>query len=207
MGKTNLAAVLKINYRYFILPHLVLACLTMALTTAFFGVQNLSELEAAAPMEMVLPFLGVILFTPVFFPEEDRRVADVVGVRPAGRMYIACVRLAVSVAVLALLLLFFTGFMKTMNCQVTPRLFFGVLGDSLFLGALGFFAAALGRNTPAAYLLPVAYYVMNYMMKDYLGKFYLFSMMAGDFSTTGWLTAGGTALLAAGLLVRSRTDR
>ena len=90
--------------------------------------------------------------------------------------------------------------------QALPR---SVTVAVMFLEALGIFFYGIGDNFPAAYMVPMLYYVANYGSgKKYLGKFFLFSMTAeNSMDEKIWLFVGGSCLLILGIWWRTSGRR
>ena len=63
------------------LPHLCLALLLVLLTPVLFGLNDLDTQGSAVPLELMMPLTGILLLTPIFLPEQDPAVRDVVAVR------------------------------------------------------------------------------------------------------------------------------
>ena len=57
-------------------PHLLLLFLFVALSGGFVSFRGLESQQAAKVMEMYAAFTGILLFTPLFMPEQDREIWD-----------------------------------------------------------------------------------------------------------------------------------
>lgn len=81
-------------------------------------------------------------------------------------------------------------------------------GSNVF-GGVGNFFYGIGDDFPAAYMVPMLYYVANYGSgKKYLGKFFLFSMTAeNSMDEKIWLFVGGSCLLILGIWWRTSGRR
>lgn len=189
----------RINIRHNFRGHFALAAVCTVLIPVFFGTENLSAQAAAAPMELMFCLTGIILLTPVFQPEQNPQIADVVNTKyiPASWVYI--IRTVYSILALLALTMLFAAYMSLHHCTVTFALLFGAFSDALFLGSLGYMSSAVTKNTAVSYMLPLIYYALNYSAGGRLGKFYLFGMMNGDYAPNLWLFLGGICFLAAGL--------
>ena len=49
------------------------------LTPVLFGITNLDSKAAAVPLEMLISIIGIILLVPIFQPEQDDEVKDIVA--------------------------------------------------------------------------------------------------------------------------------
>lgn len=190
------ALLAKMNIKHNSWYHIVLAVLVLALTPVLFGTSALEAREAAVPLEMFVALTGIILLTPVFRPEQNREIEELVSSKYTGPIVVFVIRTLYSAAALALLILIFGVYMRASECEVSAALLSGTFADAVFLGGLGMLTAALTENTAAAYMMPVAYYALCFGGGERLGKFWLFSMTHGDYT-------GKTSMLAAGVLMAS----
>lgn len=191
----------RINIRHNFGGHLILAALCTALIPVFFGTENLSVQAAAVPVELMFCFTGIILLTPVFQPEQNPQIADVVKTKYIPVSWVYMIRTVYSILAVLALTMLFAGYLSLCHCTVTFALVFGAFADALFLGSLGYASSAITKNIPVSYMLPLIYYALNYSAGSRLGKFYLFGMMNGDVSPNPWLFLGGICFLAVGLAV------
>lgn len=181
-----------------------MALVIMALTPVLFGTTQLREQACAVPLEMLFSLTGVILLTPVFIPEQNPQIAETVAAKYISCTQVYLIRTIYSALAMIGLTCIFTVYLGSQGCEITLRLVAGTAADGIFLGALGFLAGAAAGNTAVSYMVPMVYYGINYAAGNRLGKFYLFSMTQGDYSTTPWLMAGGILLLAAGILIKKK---
>ncbi len=187
--------ILSVNLRHhFPLPFLS-ALGVCFLAFMVFGVTGLAEQEAAMSLEMVVCWAGPALLTPVFLPEQNREIRDVVQSKKFDYLLLCGIRAGYSAAALLLCLSVIAGIMRLGECDVSVRLLFGAAATALFLGAVGFLAAGVSGNTTVGYMAAMIYYLMNYGMRERLGVFYLFGMRGGEYEGKGWLFAGAAALL------------
>lgn len=70
--------VLEINLKRNFAPHFCLAVCVALLTPIIFEVRSLDERLSAQPVEMMLSLCGTILLTPVFLPEQNEEIRDVI---------------------------------------------------------------------------------------------------------------------------------
>ena len=162
------------------LPHLCLALLLVLLTPVLFGLNDLDTQGSAVPLELMMPLTGILLLTPIFLPEQDPAVRDVVAVRSVPLWQTYSARALYSLLFLCLLpalLILCMGFLRS---QVTPDLWLDAVSSSLLLGGLGALSYTLTDNIAAAYMVPVLYYVVYFGLGSKLGTFWLFSAMSGS---------------------------
>ena len=74
--------IIKINLRYNFLPHLVTALIIVLLAPVVFETDSLDAKLSAQPLEMFLCLAGAILFTPIFLPEQDENIRDLIRSKP-----------------------------------------------------------------------------------------------------------------------------
>lgn len=186
--------ILKVNLRYQF-PGPALAALALLVLTGL--VFNLNALESAAvakPLELLLIWIGPAVLVPVFGPEQNPEIRDVVRTRRIDYLQVCVLRIGYSALTVALLSALFTGMMKAGESQVLPYHLWGSICSALLLGAVGMAVAGISGNTAAGFMVCMLYYLASYGMKNKLGVFSLFSMTGGMMSGKGW------QLLAAFLL-------
>lgn len=201
MGLPFTLKILSVNLRRNFLPHFAIAIIIALLTPVMFNISSLDSRSAALPIEMLLSLTGTVLLTPVFLPEQNENIRDLIRSKRTDYTHICMIRVIYSIFTLAAII---CGFVLVMYCSesdVTIRHFAGGFATALLLGSIGFFAAAVSRNTPAGYMASLMYYIANIGLKDKLGKLYLFSMSAGSFEEKFWLSAASVSLLALGLMI------
>ena len=163
-------------------------------TASMFNLSSLTVGEAARPLEFFLCFIGVMLFTPIGYPEQDHDLRDVICSRKTSYTFLCILRLTYSCVVLVLLELLFVCMLAWNESVVTVDHLFGGIATAAFLGAVGFFVAGVTDNVTLGYMGAMLYYLLNYGVKDKLGKFYLFYMCAGYFDEKWWLLLGAAVL-------------
>lgn len=165
------------------------------LTLLLFDVTALQAGEAAKPIEFLLCWVGVMFLAPVFLPEQNTEIRDVICSRKIDYIKVCILRTLYSAAATAFFVSLFIGIMKVRECDVDAGVLFGGIATALFLGAVGFAAAGISGNTTIGYMAAFAYYLASYGMKGKLGKFYLFSMTAGNVEDKKWLFAAAVLLI------------
>lgn len=192
----SLPAIAGVNLKHNLLPHFLLALGIAFLTPALFGIASLNPAEAAQPLEMLLSLSGTVLCAPVFLPEQNENIRDLIRSKRTDYLTVCAVRLVCCVLFLAVLLGGFTLVMYCSESEVSFGHFAGGFASALFLGGLGFFFAGVSGNVIAGYMISMIYYILNFAVKDRLGNFYLFSMCSGSFKEKYWLLGGAAVLFA-----------
>ncbi len=177
------------------LIHYIVAFVILLASPIFFSLSQLDSVLAAQPLEVYVPFIGIVLMTPVFLPEQNENIYDVVRSKKMNHDIVCVLRLVCMTGVYVL-------YMKHCGSQVTIRHFIGSSGTSLSLGAIGFSFAGVSRNVITGYMASVIYYILNFSFGTKLGYFYLFSMMHGSFIEKKWLILVAFCLTAATFPVR-----
>ena len=178
------------------------------LTASLFNLSALTAKEAAKPIEMFLCFVGVMLFTPVFYPEQNHDLSDVVCSKKISHLAECALRQLWSTVVLVMIVAAFAAIMKWNESAVTIQHVFGGIATAMFLGSIGFCVAGITDNTVLGYMAAMLYYLVSYGAKDKLGKFYLFDMCRGNFEEKWWLLVGAVVLIVItfGVLKVERKD-
>ncbi len=145
------------------------------------------------------------MLTPVFLPEQDENIRDVIRSRRTDCIFIYALRAVYSVIFIALIMGVFVTVMRLCESEATLRLFAGGFSSAVLLGTVGFAAAGLSGNTAAGYMSAFIYYLANFALKEKLGVFFLFSMAAGgDFSGKPWQILISAVIILAVLLIKKR---
>lgn len=192
----NWANIAKINLRHNFLPHLLAALVITFLAPVVFETSVLDGKLAAQPLEMLLSLAGVLLLTPIFLPEQDENIRDLIRSKRTDYLAVCALRVAYSTVALALLIGGFTLFMRACESAVGWQHFFGAFVSAFFLGVLGFAGAGVAGNVTVGYMVAMIYYIANFTLKNKLGDFYLFSMSAGDGGGKEFLLAVSLLLVA-----------
>lgn len=191
--------ILSVNLRYNFLPHFAIACIIALAVPMIFSISSLTARGAAQPLEFLLSFVGAFLFTPVFYPEQNKNVRDLIRSKRTGYLSVCLVRVIYSAAALAVIVGAMVLIMKLCESDVTWRHFVGAYASALLLGSVGLFFAGASGNVTAGYMAAVIYYLAGYAMKEKLGAACVFSMTLGmDFSYKYGSIAIAAAAAAAG---------
>lgn len=176
----------------------------LAVSPLFLGVKNLTAQDTAKVLEMYAALIGIVLLPPVFLPEQDPQIRDLISVKYLNSSVVYLVRILGNIAVLILLLGCYVGMLAYNQCEFpVVRFFFGTLMQSLFLGGLGLFFYGLCDNPVVGYMAPFVYYMAAFGGGEkYMKMFYPFSMAGGSYDEKIWLAAGAAVLIGAGVWLR-----
>lgn len=184
------------------MPLLLLSAVIMILTPILFGTTGLDSKAAAVPLEMLISIIGIILLVPIFQPEQDDEIKDIVASKYIDSTYVHLIRGAYSIIGIILLVLAFSLFMFVCGCEITIELIGGTIADAMFLGAIGLLTSAITSNMPVSFMIPLLCYVLNLTMKSKLGNFNLFSMMNGNYQPNIWLFISSVVFIVVAILIK-----
>ena len=199
----------KINLKYHIPVH-VLVCVLMLLISPFImGVENLEAQDTAKVLEMYVALTGIVLLPPVFLPEQDRDIRDLVYTKYVNGSTVYLVRILGNLLLLAMMLGLYIGMLAYRQCEFPAgRYFCGTLAELLFLGGIGLFFYGLCDSLVIGYMMPIVYYILAMGGGEkYLKLLYPFSMMKGSYGEKPWLAIGGVILVSVGVVLRCRRRR
>ena len=189
-------------------PHLLLALLFVAVSDGFVSFKGLESAQAAKVMEMYVAFVGILLFTPLFMPEQDKEIWDLERSKATDMWKVYLPRLILALIGCLFTVSLFVWRMKSGGGAFeADALFKGACCEILFLGSIGFFISAVTNQVMLGYMAAVVYFAMNIGGGKYLGKFALFQMMKGEYGTWMYWLAGAVVLLAAGIVIRENAVR
>lgn len=171
-----------VNLKYNLLPHLAAALLLCVAAPLFMGTKNLDYSQSAKVIECYLTLLGIILLAPVFQPDLNREAADVIRTKKSPMTVSYLIRIVESLFFLLLLGTGFLWYMKGGNCAFPMMTgMFAFCANVCFTGSLALIVFSFSGNPVFAYMVPIVYYIANMGAgRKFLGKFYLFSMQAGN---------------------------
>lgn len=195
-SKLQVLEIAKVNLRYNFLPLILLSIIVLILTPVLFGTTNLDSKSSAVPLEMLISIIGIITLVPIFQPEQDSEINDIISSKYVDSVYVYLIRVAYSVIGIIVLVMIFSLFMLLRGCDITPPLVFGTIADAMFLGSIGLLTSAVTNNLPVSFMAPLLYYVMNLTMQSKFRNFNLFAMMAGNFEPNVYLLTAGAVFIA-----------
>ncbi len=192
--------IIKFNLRYVSFYSLLIAACLCILIPFFIGCAHLSQNTAAIPLEIFVSLIGIILLTPIFAPEQNKEIYDLISVKYFSILKIFCIRTGYSLFFTSLLIILFGLFMHINGCEITLPLLGGTIATAVFLGGLGMLTSSLTGSTVIGYMPPLLYYALNLGIGPKLGNFYLFSMTSGLYMSKIWLFITGLLMITTSLL-------
>lgn len=200
MDLTSASKILKINLKRNFLPHFLIALIIVLFTPVVFGISSLDSVRSAQPLEMLLSLTGTVILTPVFLPEQNENIRDLIRSKKTDYTGICIMRVIYSVITLALITGVFVFIMRLCESDVGIKHFAGGFTTALFLGSLGFCTAGISKNISVGYMVSMIYYIANFALKDKLGRFFIFSMSAGSFTEKYYLLLSSLVIIIFTLL-------
>lgn len=116
--------IVKEQIRYNIGWQTGLSVLLLAGSPLILGIRNLDLVQSAKVLEMYVATIGIILFVPIFQPEQNKDLRDLIASKYTDIRWIYGVRVGLSVLVSGLLLFIYMGVMRHGNCEMELGKFF-----------------------------------------------------------------------------------
>lgn len=195
----------KVNLKFNLLPHIIVVLFLAVLAPVIMGVSNLEPLQVAKVVDFYLSLFGIVLCIPLFIPDEDRSVRELIQSKKESMYLVQGIRIVEGVILLLISLALFLLFMKQQRSQFQYcQYLYGAIANGLFLGGLGIMMYSILDNLAVAYMIPILYYVMCMGGgKKYVGRFYLFSLMGGDIGDKIYLLVVGIIMIVIGIIIRN----
>lgn len=200
------AKIVDINLRHNFLVHFCIALTVAILTPLVFSISALDFTSSARPLEMLLCMTGTVLLTPVFLPEQNENIRDVIRSKRVDYLSVCIIRVIYSTIALAAIIGVFVFVMKLCECDVTLAHFGAGFGSAYFLGAVGLAFAKFGGSPTVGYMASMIYYMLNFIGSK-LGGFWLFTMSNGMKSVNFSLMIWGTVIIAGTFIVSKIIDK
>ncbi len=189
--------------RQYLWPALA-AVVLLILTRLVFNLNALEGEEVAKPLEMLMIWIGPALLVPVFLPEQNPEIRDVVRTRKIDYMQICVLRILYSALTVVVLTLVFAGIMRAGESQILLYHIWGSICSALLLGAVGLTVAGLGGGASGGFMASMIYYLASYGLGRRLGALSLFSMSKGQMSGKGWQLLLAAVLVTAAFSIMRR---
>lgn len=186
----------------------VLICAAMLLLSPLvLGIRNLDQMQSAKVLETYVALIGIVLLTPVFLPEQNTDLRDLIRSKYTKITTIYAMRAMIGIIISMICVFLYMEVMKAGNCEMDMgKYYFGVMAEVLAFGGFGILAYALGDNLVLGYMAPVIYYVAAYGAgMEHMKKLYPFGMLA-DYETKYVLFLTGAVCMTAGIWIRGKKD-
>lgn len=195
----------KVNFKRHLFAHFAVAVVFVLIAPLLMGMKNLDGMQVAKIMEFYLGFLGVILLVPLFLPDTDKNIRDLLASKKTALVTVRLIRLLEAVLCLLVLLVLFLYILKTGDCRFSyGECLYAAVSNAVMMGGTGLLCYSLVDNIALAYMIPFLYYAMSMGGGEkYLGHFWLFGYSGGgNIWEKGWLFAGGILLGVLSLVIR-----
>ena len=196
IAKTQIKLTLRMN--------LLFTLLIVAFTPLIFGISNLDSITSSFILERFVSLTGIVLLTPVFFPEQDKNIAELVESKHTEMTVVYLIRFVLAAVSLYILISGYITVMILMSCEFEVLTFIiGTFATAFFLGALGFITYAISDNIVTGYFVPLGYYTFNiFVGSEQLKNIYLFTLTKNSLTEKFWLLGIGTVFIIAGILFK-----
>lgn len=195
----------KENVRHNMLYTLIAVVILVGISPLIMGMKNLDPYQSAKVLEMYAALAGIILLPPLFLPEQNHDLRELVMSKHVSQAVVCMVRLVQAMVILAAVIGIYVIMMKNGNSFFPVwKSFFGTFAEAMALGGLGILCYALSDNPVIGYMAGLFYYLLNYGSgQKYLKNFYLFSMMEGSYTEKIYLGAAAVVMIAVGIYWRT----
>ena len=200
MLRENLSRYLRILQKNLWLSHgvnMLLAFLFLALAPIIVSINDLTYSESARITEQYVSVIGIFLLTPIFRPESDHNIREVVESKYTWQIGIYLTRIGMAAITIILFTMGFIFCMKTNNSMVLLwEYIFATSCTALFLGSMGLLAYGISDQLILGYMIPLGYILLNmFTGQQYVKKFYLYSLMKESMEEKNWLLAGAALMI------------
>ncbi len=174
------------------------------LTPLIFSIGNLDQAGSALVLEQFVSLAGVMLITPLFLPEQDKEIRELIESKYTDSTGIYLLRILLAALTLLVYICVFAGTMLALDSEFEGLAYIaGTFATAFFMGSLGLLAYAVSNQVTIGYLIPLGWYLFNlFTGSKYVQKLDLFSLAKGSFEEKYGLLAVGFCFVVAALLVK-----
>ena len=196
----------KTNWKHNLMLHCIIAVILCLIAPFIMGTKNLVEPQVAKIIECYLGFLGVILLIPLFLPDTNKDIRDLIASKKTPITLVRFIRFLEALLCLVILLCTFLGALKVGDCVFDyGKCIYAAMASCIFMGGLGLLFYGIIDNIVLAYMIPFSYFIVSLGSgKKYLGKFWLMSFSAGSIEDKKYLLAAGILMIVAALVIREK---
>ena len=200
-GLKKALVIAKYQFKLILNANIALAFALCLLTPFLFGMRYLDNYGSSFVLERFVSLVGIILLTPLFVPEQDKNIAELVQSKRTYHTLTVALRLVMSLLLMALCIAVMVAVMRYCHCVFeTGRFYIGTFATALFLGAIGFIFHAMTNNVIVGYLAAFTYYLLNFTSGIKLKNLYLFSLARNSMNEKFWLLGVGLFLILGSVL-------
>ncbi|NLY45072.1 MAG: hypothetical protein GX053_03660 [Tissierella sp.] len=197
--------ILKVNLKFNLIPHVLIAFLLVLAAPFIMGLENLNPIQVAQTLEVYTSLLGIILMVPLFTPDQDRNIRDLIKSKKEPMIKIHLMRIVEALFFLSIIVRLFLLNLKYGQSEFPfGKYFYGTMANCIFLGGLGVIIFSIIDHLAVSYMVPILYYILNYGSGEKLGMFNMFSMMRGSFIEKNYLFSVGVLFILAAIVYRHK---
>jgi len=197
----KLFGIAKYQFKLILTANFMLAVVMCLLTPIIFGIRYLDNYGSSFVLERFVSLIGIVLLTPLFMPEQDKNISELVQSKQTEHAITIFLRLIMSLLFMAFCITAMIAAMRLLQCDFEAiKYMFGTFATALFLGAIGFTFHAISNNVIVGYLAAFTYYLLNLSLGRKLNHFYLFTLARDSMSEKLWILGFGFLLLLISLL-------
>lgn len=184
--------------------NMILAFLLLAMAPLIFSINDLGYSESARVIEQYLSVIGILLLSPIFRPELNKDIREVVESKYTSQIGVYLIRILLAFITIILFSMSFIFLLKANNSLVQQwNYIFAAFSTALFLGSMGMLAYGITDQLIIGYMLPLSYFLFNLYSGDrYVKKLYLFSLMKGSMAEKHWLFATAITMIIVTLVFK-----
>ena len=189
--------ILKVQIKLSLLVNLLVAIFILAITPLLFGIKYLDPIASSKVLERFISLIGIILITPIFLPEQDKNIAEIVESKYTSHIRTYLLRFFISIIAVFILISGFVAIMVFGSCEFNiPKYIIGTFLTAFFLGTLGAITYGFSDNIITGYLIPLIFYIWNmFSSSKEVKNLYLFSLVNDSFSEKYWLLGFGALFI------------
>ena len=107
----------KVNLKNNIPIHAAVCVLMLLLSPFLMGVANLGAQDSAKVLEMYVALTGIVLIPPVFLPEQDHDIRELIFSKYTDSQVVYLIRLLGNIFLLAFMLSVYIGMLRYHGCE------------------------------------------------------------------------------------------
>lgn len=194
----------KTNWKHNLVFHFLIAVLLCLMAPVIMGTRNLNEMQVAKIIEMYMGFLGVILLIPLFLPDANSDIRDLIASKKIPVTIVRMIRLIQATVILCGVLAAFLYVLKCGNCSFDfERCFYAAIANCVALGGFGLLFFSITDQVVIAYMMPLIYYIVSIGGgQKYLKVFSLMSFSAGRIEDKKYILVAGVVCILVSLLIK-----
>ncbi|HAG45108.1 MAG TPA: ABC transporter permease [Clostridium sp.] len=200
----NGLALIKINLKLSTLANLAFSVAFLFALPFIQGTSNLNAVSSAICLENYVSIIGIILLVPIFAPEEEGEIDEIVASKPMLQFIPYAVRIILNLVIIFVLVGSFTLILKYKGCDFPLiKYMLGAFLLAVFLGSVGLCSSAISGSTILGYMASIGYLILNMATKNkYVGNFYILSMKNDSFDEKYWLLGGSIVLILIAIVAK-----